>query len=186
MEDGDEAVVIDPGCEAAEQILEVLGNRARITAILLTHNHSDHTRALTDLAEETGAPVFIHPADKETVEKGWIVLKNIRKTGDEVILPTRPLVDGDTLNFGEIKIGVIETPGHTPGSCCFLVDGHLFSGDTLFHKNVGRTDLAGGNEDQLKNSLKKLLGLNPNTVVHPGHDEDWSIGEAQKFNHFPI
>ncbi|MFH0776867.1 MAG: MBL fold metallo-hydrolase [Patescibacteria group bacterium] len=175
------ATVIDPGCENAGQILDVLQNRAKIAAILLTHHHSDHTRALADLVGQTEAPIFIHSDDAEIVENGWLALKKISKPEKPIRLATQPIRDRQILKFGDLQIEVIATPGHTLGSVCFLVGNHLFSGDTLFRENVGRTDLFGGNKNDLQKNLTRLLELPKETIVHPGHGDDWTIGAAREF-----
>jgi len=175
------AIVIDPGCNA-ERILEILRNREKIGAILLTHHHSDHIRGVAKLVAETNAPVFIHPADAEVVENGWRTVGKIRKTKNPVGIPTRAIADGEILRFGKFEVEIIHTPGHTRGSVCFRIGGKIFSGDTLFRENVGRTDLAGGDAAELKMSLRKLLELPDETIVHPGHEESWTIGEARKFD----
>lgn len=182
LRDHDAAVVIDPGGRPAE-ILAKIGN-ANVTWILLTHSHYDHLETLAEIWEKTKAPVAIHAAEADFVEQG-----HANPPGARVQLSPVPvekkLADGDVLKFGNSQIEVIHTPGHTPGSCCFLVKSELFSGDTLFHENIGRFDLPGGDLEDLKKSLARLLKLPPETIVHPGHGTDWTIREAKKFN-FPI
>ena len=181
LHDENLAAVIDPGCENAAQILSVLQNHAEIAAILLTHHHTDHTRALSDLIEKTGAPILIHPDDANIVENGWLALKKINKPENPIRFTTQPITDGQILNLGNLAIEVIATPGHTPGSVCFRVGNELFSGDTLFRENVGRTDLVGGNANDLQTSLAELLKLPIKTIVHPGHGEDWTIDAAKHY-----
>lgn len=173
-----EAVIIDPGDNAAA-ILEMLG-AAKLQLILLTHSHSDHRGALAELVARTGAPVALHFSEAEIVEQGATNPPDFGERFEKVPV-ARKLRGGEILDFGKERIEVIATPGHTVGSVCFLVNGELFSGDTLFRENVGRTDLPGGDEDALNASLVKLLKLKPETHVHPGHDADWTIGEARKF-----
>ena len=177
-----EAVVVDPG-DDAEKILAELG-MAKVSWILLTHTHYDHLQALSVVAEKTGAPVAVHALEVSIVENGkanpplpGLHFKPVRVA--------RQLADKDELDFDKTKIQVIHTPGHTQGSCCFLLARDLFSGDTIFHRNCGRTDLPGGDTEAMQVSLKKLLKLGENTIVHPGHGPDWNIREAQKFN-FPV
>lgn len=173
-----EAIIIDPG-DNAEKILTTLGT-AKLKLILLTHSHSDHRGALSEIVEKTNSPVAIHFAEAKIIENGEPNPPNFGEGFSKVPI-AKKLQGNEILNFGDKKINVIATPGHTPGSVCFLVGEELFSGDTLFRENVGRTDLVGGDSDKLNSSLAKLLKLSSETIVHPGHGPDWTIGEAQKF-----
>ncbi|MBU1089635.1 MBL fold metallo-hydrolase [Patescibacteria group bacterium] len=176
------AVIIDPGSDAAG-ILGGIGV-AKVEWILLTHSHSDHLGALAEIARQTGAPIAIHLNEAEIVASGEPNPPDFSLKLEPVAV-AKKLEDGDILKFDDERIEVIHTPGHTQGSCCFRINNELFSGDTLFRENVGRTDLPGGDAEALRESLRKLLKLPPEIIVHPGHGENWTIGKAQKF-HFPI
>ncbi len=174
-----EAVIIDPG-DDAEEILKVIGS-AKVLWILLTHSHFDHLGALNEVAVKTGGKIVIHAAEAETVENGE---PNPPNHGEQ-ISPTsvaRKLENSDVIEFGKKSIEVIHTPGHTPGSCCFLIEEELFAGDTLFHKSCGRVDLPGGDIEAMRASLQKLMKLPENTIIHSGHGENWNIREARKFD----
>ncbi|MFH1375937.1 MAG: MBL fold metallo-hydrolase [Patescibacteria group bacterium] len=174
-----EVVVIDPG-NAAGKILKKLAG-AKVKWILLTHTHYDHLQALSEVAEKTGGKIAVHKEEAGIVEAGEF---NPPSFGRK-LLPSKvaqQLRDGTEIELGDLKIKVLHTPGHTPGSCCFLLGRDLFSGDTLFHRNCGRTDLPGGDAEAMQMSLKKLQELPGRTIVHPGHGPDWNIREAQKFN----
>jgi glyoxylase-like metal-dependent hydrolase (beta-lactamase superfamily II) len=177
-----ELVVIDPGSDLTK-ILRAIGKK-KVSWILLTHTHYDHLGALSELAKKTGAPVAVHQSEAEIVEQGKCnpETHNLKLEAVEV---ARKLTDSDILNFGENKIQVLYTPGHTQGSCCFLIGDKLFSGDTIFYENYGRTDLPGGNSNEMKASLKKLLELPAETTIHPGHGPSWDIKSARKF-HFAM
>jgi hydroxyacylglutathione hydrolase len=189
-----EAVIIDPG-DAADKILAELGG-SKVSWILLTHSHIDHLGALSELAKKTGGEIAVHSSEADIVESGEPNPPNYPVIFEPVEL-AKKLADGDELKFGEERslspssrneergIEVIHTPGHTQGSCCFLVGRELFSGDTLFRQTYGRTDLPGGDSEAMRESLNKLQKLPENTIVHPGHGEDWTIRDAKKF-HFPI
>ena len=156
-----EAVIIDAPAEP-EKLLGEVGD-VKVKAIIITHRHRDHTAGLVAMKGQTGLPVGAHPDD-----------------GPE--LPLRPdfqLQDGDTYEVGEIRLGVMHTPGHTPGGICLLTGNHLFSGDTLFPGGPGRTNSPEAFL-QVKDSIgKKLLPLPDETCVYPGHGEDTTIGEAR-------
>ena len=167
-----EGVLIDPAGE--EDLLAFLVKKAgvRLKYILNTHGHADHVVANRKLKQMYSVPVCMHKADDEFFSDA-----NTRKiiTKELGLPPPEPadilFEDGDIFKVGNLSIKVIHTPGHTPGSSCFLAEGHLFTGDTLFVGDVGRTDLTGGSLDTLLESLeKKIIKLPPETKIWPGHD----------------
>lgn len=166
------AAVIDPAGQP-EQILALAEqNGARITMILNTHGHADHVQANAAIKQATGAPVGMHAEDDRFFSDPQRRALIQRELGLPAAPPAdRRLADGEVLELGSLRIRVIHTPGHTPGSVCFLVAGQLFTGDTLFVGDVGRTDLSGGSLDRLLKSLAaRIITLPPDTVVWPGHD----------------
>ena len=177
-----ELVVIDPGSDT-KKILETIGD-AKVLWILLTHSHSDHLGALAEVTKKTGAAVAIHFLESEIIKHGETNPPDFGLKFEPIVV-VKELKDKEILKFGKERIEVIHTPGHTPGSCCFLIGDEIFSGDTLFCENVGRTDLPGGNTVELRKSLTRLLKLPSGTIIHPGHGEDWTIDQAKKF-HFSI
>jgi glyoxylase-like metal-dependent hydrolase (beta-lactamase superfamily II) len=168
---GGDAVVIDPGAEA-NRVLKAVGGR-EVAAILVTHGHSDHVGAVDELVAETGAPVMAPHRDLALFE-GYVGVP-----------PARLLKDGDRLEFGDISLTVIATPGHTPGSSCFYAPGVLFSGDTLFAEGVGRTDLPGGSAEALFNSIReRIFSLAGDTIIYPGHGERTTVAREKSSNPF--
>jgi glyoxylase-like metal-dependent hydrolase (beta-lactamase superfamily II) len=170
--DSREGVIIDPGGDA-EKILRLVRDHAvKVRYILNTHGHADHILANRELKESLQAPSAMHADDAEFYgrpEIREIAGRELGVTASGTV--DRVLHDGDRLRVGCMDILVLHTPGHTPGSSCFLVEGNLFTGDTLFVGDVGRTDLTGGSLDRLLQSLKeKIIGLPGETVVRPGHD----------------
>jgi glyoxylase-like metal-dependent hydrolase (beta-lactamase superfamily II) len=167
--DDTNAIVIDPGAEA-ELINSALKNKnLTVNYIVMTHGHFDHITALPQLASMLGnTEIAIHRLDAVLLE---------RHKGGKMPLPTRLLEEGDTLG----PLTVLHVPGHTPGSIALWDKnaGILFSGDTLFAGDWGRTDLPGGSEEQIFNSLRRLLSLAPETKVYPGHEETTTIGNEQ-------
>ena len=178
-----EAAVIDPG-GAGEAILEAVSELdAGISAILLTHGHFDHMTAAAELAIASGAPIYAHPADAFLLahpqeQMPGVVDASVR--GVERILP---VAEGDEIEVGELRFTVIETPGHSPGSVCYLTGAAIFTGDTLFAGGIGRTDLPGGDFEQLMASIRnKLMPLPDDTAVHPGHGPSATIGHERRTN----
>lgn len=167
-----EAVVIDPAGEEEKLFDLIVREGFRIKYILNTHGHADHVLGNRKLKAAFDVPVCMHEA-----EDAFFADATVRKTSEEELglPPPDPadirLKDGDILDVGTLRIAVIHTPGHTPGCVCYLVEGNLFTGDTLFVGAAGRTDLIGGSLDTLIESLeKKLIVLPKETVVWPGHD----------------
>ncbi|MGD8367928.1 MAG: MBL fold metallo-hydrolase [Desulfobacterales bacterium] len=148
-----EAMAIDPGPEVDMIEAEARKQDLSIVLIVNTHGHGDHTAGNAALKKRTGAKVVIHSADAGSVPDA-----DIR------------LTDEKRLQLGNITFDVIHTPGHTPGGICLYAGGHLFTGDTLFVGDSGRTDLAGGHRPTLGASIRRLMQLPDETVVWPGHD----------------
>lgn len=169
VEDG-EIVVIDPGGEG-ERILSAIGKR-RVAAVLLTHGHFDHTGALKHF---TGCPIYIHPADEIMLrDPVWSVGARF---GDTQARPeaTDFVQEGSRLCLAGMDITVLHLPGHTPGGVAYAAEDVLFTGDTLFCRGYGRTDQPGGNMQALMGSLKRLLRLERNAQVLPGHGQPTTI-----------
>lgn len=173
-----ELAIIDPGGQAnllADEI-KLLGGKPKF--ILLTHEHADHVGAVVELVNKFNVPFYVNKADEEYMEKDNFVFGSLPKASGY-------LNEGDTLNLGKHVIKVIETPGHTPGGICFLIGDKLFTGDTLFQCSVGRSDFLGGNGMQLiKNIKEKLMSLNDDVKVFPGHGPSSTIGYEKRNNPF--
>lgn len=180
------AWLIDPGAEADEILRALDEEPTKLRRILLTHGHADHVSALDAILEHhPDVPVMLHPADAE-----WAF------TSSNVLPPFYTMVqhrparlegcdEGDLLADGELSATVLHLPGHTPGSVGYLLaDGTLFSGDTLFARSVGRTDLPGGNASRLVRSLRRIASLPPETEVIPGHGAATTIGIECRENPF--
>jgi hydroxyacylglutathione hydrolase len=148
-----QAMVIDPAGDA--QAIVALAGSLGLTIVLIvnTHGHGDHTAGNAGLKALTGAQIVIHELDADGYPSA-----------------DRRLSDETSLQLGDISFDVLHTPGHTPGGICLYAEGHLFTGDTLFVGDSGRTDLKGGNRPTLGASIRRLMRLPEETIVWPGHD----------------
>jgi len=182
-----EALVVDPGDETG-RILQVLKRHGlTVKGIVITHAHIDHIGGAQKLKKATGAPVYMNPNDAELqkmmeVQAGWLGIE----TPDAVEIDS-PAMDGGTLVVGATEFHVLHTPGHTQGSISLWIpsESKLVAGDTLFRDSIGRTDLPGGDSQQILRSIhEKLLPLPEETVVFPGHGESTTIGREKQFNYF--
>jgi len=173
---GDEALkacaLIDPAFETDRILAEADGLGYRVTHIINTHGHSDHTAGNEAIKAATGARLLIHKLDAGRLGKMAHRTFSRILGGKGSPVPDVLLNDNDLIKIGNgIHLRVIHTPGHTPGSMCLYTDGHIFTGDTLFVGAVGRTDLPGGSSKQLLTSIKeKIYTLPGSTIVWPGHD----------------
>jgi len=158
------ATLLVDAANEAERILDEIGE-LDLVGIVTTHGHPDHWQALAAVADATGAPTYLHPADADSVPRA----------------ADQPLVDGARIRFGAAEVEVIHTPGHTPGSTCLLLGGaHLFSGDTLFPGGPGATFGDAEAFARIMDSLRqRLFVLDDATHVYPGHGDDTTLGRER-------
>jgi glyoxylase-like metal-dependent hydrolase (beta-lactamase superfamily II) len=182
-EEATEAAVVDPGADAAAIELALASAGATCAAILLTHSHYDHFGALAELAEKTGAPVWLPEGELDVFRRPHDFFPGIGLppyTGEANLL-----AGGETVEAAGISFQVASVPGHSPGHVAYYADGHLFSGDVLFNGSVGRTDLPFGDWDTLLDSIRSLAdAYPPETVVHSGHGPDTTLGAELARNPF--
>ncbi|MDQ6893893.1 MAG: MBL fold metallo-hydrolase [Acidobacteriota bacterium] len=186
-----EALIIDPGDEGPRIAAAVESAGLRVVALLHTHGHFDHIGASGAVAAATGAPIRIHSADRPLYDALAEQAALFGLRADPAPPPDEPIRDRERIGFGRFAVTTIHTPGHTPGSTCFLLDPGedadpiLFSGDTLFRRSIGRTDLWGGDTEQILESIReKLFTLPADLRVVCGHGPDTTIGEEKKGNPF--
>ncbi len=178
-----EAAVVDPGADAAEIRLALARTGARCAAILLTHSHYDHFGALADLAEGTGAPVWLPEGELDVFRRPADFFPGVplRAYEGEATL----LSGGETVETAGISFQVRHVPGHSPGHLAYYADGSLFSGDVLFAGSVGRTDLPFGDWDALLDSIRMLVEVYPpETAVYSGHGPPTTLGAELARNPF--
>lgn len=171
-----EAIIIDPGDEGKSLISYLKGLNVKLQYILLTHGHLDHVGAVDELREEFNIPVYINEADMKYIERRKMAFGPMKRADFF-------LKEGDDLSFGTHSIKIFETPGHSKGSLSYLIDGVLYVGDVLFQGSIGRTDLPGGDFNELISSIKdKLMKLPGNTRVMPGHGPETTLSQEKSFN----
>jgi hydroxyacylglutathione hydrolase len=179
------AVVVDPGWPGeATRIMEALG-ASRCAAILITHGDMDHVGGVAELTDATGAPVHMAVDERERLER----INDFVPAGFDVELrphvPNVLLAGDETLELAGISFETSRVPGHTSGHLAFHADGHLFSGDVLFAGSVGRTDRPGNSWETLLASIRTLVErYPPETVVHPGHGPETTLGRELATNPF--
>ena len=151
-----EAAVVDPGWDAAKILETAKQDEMRITTVIVTHTHFDHINGVEDIVRATDAQVVVHKKEEGAlpVEKGT----------------KKPVEGGYEISLGPLKLSVLHTPGHTPGSLCVTVLDRLITGDTLFIGGCGRCDLPGGDAELMHKSLTRLRALDDRLVIHPGHN----------------
>ena len=193
---GSDAIIVDPGQRAMGPLRQILDqNRLTPAAVLLTHGHIDHIWSAQKVSDTFGCPTYIHPEDRFMLTDpikgigprlGQILFSAAFREPKQVIELDR---DGDKIDLADITVTVDHTPGHTRGSVIFRFAGDasevVLTGDTLFERSIGRTDLWGGSGRDLLNSLvQKLLVLSDKTVVLPGHGNSTTIGAERRANPF--
>ena len=183
-----EAAVIDPGFYAECLPAAFKEHEGiKVKYILLTHGHFDHIMGVYGLKEATGAEVCIHEKDAECLYNDERSLaRGAMPMAQQPVHADVLLKDGDELRLGDDVIRVMHTPGHTPGSVCYLFvnDRVMFSGDTLFCRTVGRTDLLGGSAEDMQSSIRRIIALDGDYRVYPGHNRETTLDSERVSNHW--
>jgi hydroxyacylglutathione hydrolase len=182
---GPEGVIVDPGWPGEEERIVAALAGARCGGILITHGDMDHVGAVAGIAEATGAPVYMAEAERARLERA----NDFVPAGfDVTIRPYAPdvLLSGDeSIELAGITFEALRVPGHTAAHLAYHADAHLFSGDVLFAGSVGRTDRPGNSWEALLDSIRTLVErFPPETVVHPGHGPETTLGHELETNPF--
>ena len=180
-----ECAIIDPGAEPGRILEEVERLGLTVRFILNTHGHGDHVGGVAAIKEETGATYAIHENDLQLLRRSD---PHASRFVSDFRVPPDPdmyVKDEDVIEVGEVRLRVIETPGHTQGGVCYYTDGMVFTGDTLFQGTIGRSDMPGGNGQQLiLGIMGRLMVLPTETKVYPGHGRDSTIAREKATNPF--
>ena len=185
-EESKESIVIDPGENPVPILKTIESEKLSVKYILNTHAHIDHVLGVSAVKEATNAPFYLNENDIPLLKALPKQAEMLGLSGNyEVPEVDGNIVEGDQFNIGLMKLGVLFTPGHSPGSVSFVTDGNLFAGDVIFAGSVGRVDLPGGSWEVLRTSIKdKFFPLDRNTVIYSGHGPESTIGKEIDSNPF--
>ncbi|MHA1598176.1 MAG: MBL fold metallo-hydrolase [Alphaproteobacteria bacterium] len=173
-----EALIVDPGSDADGVAAIISDTGWTPLAVIGTHAHFDHMGAVDETMKRYDIPFYLHHADNPILRR-MNLYKMVVEAGAGLTVPdvTHDLAEfGDGFGVGGFHMDVLETPGHTPGGVCFIVEGNIFTGDTVLPKGIGRTDLPGGDAAALAVSIEKLDGLSGELTAHPGHGPSMALG----------
>lgn len=180
VNENDRAAVVDSGEDGAAVLAFAEKHGFKITACYLTHGHFDHMGCCKRL-QDLGVKIYVSEKDADKLytdkNEGAVFGRRV-----ESLHADNTFRDGDVLDFEGFKLRVMETPGHTAGSVCFFTELGIFSGDTLFYENAGRTDLADGDDADMERSLAKLMAVKGDFTVYPGHGRATTLAHEREFN----
>ena len=180
VNENDRAAVVDPGEDGAAVLAFAEKHGFKITACYLTHGHFDHMGCCKRL-QDLGVKIYVSEKDADKLytdkNEGAVFGRRVEPPHAD-----NTFRDGDVLDFEGFKLRVMETPGHTAGSVCFFTELGIFSGDTLFYENAGRTDLADGDDADMERSLAKLMAVKGDFTVYPGHGRATTLAHEREFN----
>ncbi|NAZ12188.1 MAG: MBL fold metallo-hydrolase [Desulfurococcales archaeon] len=181
--EGDEAFIVDAGVEPDKVLGAIREMGVKVRFIVLTHGHFDHVFYVSRLMDSLGARAYIHQADITVMRRSSIYGEQFYKEKFVEPASIEKVSDNDKLTLSNKEARIIHTPGHSPGSICIHIENLLFTGDTLFRGTIGRTDLPGGSEELMAQSLRKIAKLPQSTRVLPGHGHESTIGYELSSNY---
>lgn len=177
------AIIVDPGFDAQRIVPALEETGCTADYVVLTHGHADHMSAAHEVLEKTGARLAVFADELDLLNDP---ARNCHGSfSEEPFRPFSPdlfLHDGELLRFGSTELRTMHTPGHTHGSCCLIGKDSMFSGDTLFYEDAGRTDLATGSDAELEASLKRIFSLEGDLQVLPGHGDFTTLAHEREHN----
>jgi hydroxyacylglutathione hydrolase len=178
-----ECVIIDAGVDVLDISDYITQHNLTVKYIFLTHGHIDHIVGVNTIKDKFGGEIVIHSSDADMLTNPSLNL-SAKIVGEKSFYPADIILDEPTeFVLGDLTIQTINTPGHTKGGVCYKVENQIFTGDTLFHLSIGRTDLSGGDLKEIFNSIKnKLFTLDDSDIVNPGHGLSSTIGAEKKHN----
>ncbi len=186
--DAGNCVVIDPADNADEIYRYIKLHSLQLDAILLTHGHFDHIYALSELIKLSGnpnLPVYIHVCDAHFLtDVNYNLSESLFGTYYTYNGKVLTVNDGDNIDIAGMSFKVIHTPGHTPGSACYITENTIFSGDTLFASTIGRTDFPGGDYPTILASLQKIKALSGDFTIYPGHNAQTTLSREKMYNEY--
>lgn len=181
LTEGNNALLIDPASKP-DKLIEILGD-LNLVGILLTHGHFDHIKAVDGLYEKYKCPVYLHKDDEVLARDKYS--GSIFGLVSYITCETKKLQEGK-MNIGPFNFEVLFTPGHTEGSVIYIFDNCIFTGDTLFKGSAGRTDLQGGDERKLKDSLRVFKNFKKDYIIYPGHEDSTTLADELSNNIYLI
>ncbi|HEX8690982.1 MAG TPA: MBL fold metallo-hydrolase [Longimicrobium sp.] len=180
-------ILVDPGAAAPQALAEARRLGVTVEQIVLTHAHLDHVEGLAHAKEETGAPIYLHPADQELYRAAPMQAQWFGLTLEPLPPVDRPLAEGDVVRFGECELAVRFAPGHAPGHVVLVGDGVALVGDVIFAGSIGRTDLPGGDFPTLMKSIREQVMTLPDaTTLYTGHGPETTVGHERVSNPFLV
>lgn len=184
-DDNKNGFIVDPGGDSDDIIKFIDEENIKLEFILLTHGHADHIGAAKIIKEKYSLPIYASIKEKDLLKDPIINLsKSIPPFKEIELVADKWLYEGEIIDFHGEKLSIMETPGHTVGSLCILIDGVIFSGDTLFRMSIGRSDLPTGSFDEIINSVKKICNLKKDYRVLPGHGAESNLQFEKENNPF--
>jgi len=177
-------IIVDPGDEP-DRIIELTKDlKVNIQYILCTHGHFDHIGAVGEIKDVFGAKIILHKEDLVVYQNSYKIALTWGLSAEEQPMPDLLISEGEIIQLDGLMLNIINTPGHTPGSICAIGNGFILTGDTLFAGSIGRTDFPGGDYKKMGNSFRRLMSLDRNLKIFPGHGPFSTIGQELATNPF--